>query len=128
MTDWRTDGASQHIISSRMLRDYVCLMVVWRFWAFLAHCSCSGLTWITKQKKKSVKQRGKNENYQSIRAGFEQLTKGGCLSLPNHRLFYPHQCFQKLVSILTLRNITALMSCDLLNSHRRWLLLWVFAL
>ena len=36
-----------------------------------------------------------------IRGGLEQRTKGGCLPLLNHKLFFPGQCFKKLISILT---------------------------
>ena len=78
-----------------------------------------------------VEQRRKIENYQCIRAEFEQQTEGGCVSFFNHKLFFPGQCFKKLISILTLRIIIVLISGGLLillPSHRRWLLFWVCAL
>ena len=91
----------------------------------------TGLTQITKQKQNQEcfgQAKGKNENDQCIRVGFEQRTKGGCLPFLNHKLIFSGLCFKKSISFLSLRIITVLMSGNLLTSHRRWLLLWICAL
>ena len=95
--------------------------------------NCIAQAWPKLQSKNKIKNalvkwKGKNENLYCISAGYEQQTKGGRLSFLNHKFFFLCQCFKKLISILTLRIISVLMSDDLLTSHRRWLLSWICAL